>query len=49
MKNQILPKLALQFTQEHTVKHYMFGPANDNKYHPLGDVEIRVLDYEIAK
>jgi len=38
VRKQILPKLALQFTHSHTVKHFRGGT-----------VEVRILDYEIDR
>jgi len=45
-KDSILPKLALQFTEWHTVDY--FAGYESGKYME-GDVEIRILDYEIDR
>ncbi|MDD5772247.1 MAG: S1C family serine protease [bacterium] len=44
----ILPNLALQFSHEHVVKHYMYK-NQFNTFETRGYVEIRVLDYDIER
>ena len=45
-RGPILPRLALQFSHRHSVKHFRKGFAGSYKH---GEVEVRVLDYQIDR
>lgn len=47
IKDVILPKLALQFTHKHWVKH--FDGYDEKEVFQWGKVEIRILDYQIER
>ena len=46
IKNTILSKLGLQFSNPHLVKYFY---SERSPYHPVASVEIRILDYEIVR
>jgi len=48
IKESILPKLALQFINNHYVRHFRIIDPVIRKYQ-YGEVDIRILDYEIVR
>ena len=48
INKSILPKLALQFVNSHYVRHFRQWDSRTGKYLE-GEVEIRILDYEIGR
>jgi hypothetical protein len=48
IEESILPKLALQFFNNHYVRHFRQWDTSTKRYLP-GEVEIRILDYEIDR